>query len=256
VLEARGTAKRFGGVDALDGFDLELEPGTVVALVGPNGSGKTTALRVLAGTMRADAGAVVLDGVDVTAEPPARRARRGLVRTLQSNGVFPELTALENAVVGASLRGRHRGALRALLATPNARRDAEAVRSRALGALRVVGLEGRRDDTAETLTTAEQRLLMVASALATEPTVLLLDEPSAGAGASDLDRLERVLGELRGRGLTVLVVEHNLGLVRAIAQEVVVLDAGRRLASGSPDDVARDAAVREAYFGRRPADPG
>ena len=255
VLEARGAAKRFGGVHALDGLDLELGPGRVVALVGPNGSGKTTALRVLAGTVRADAGRVVLDGVDVTTEPPARRARRGLVRTLQSNGVFPELTALENAVVGASLRGRHGGALRALLATPKARRDADTVRARALGALRVVGLEERRDARAETLTTAEQRLLMVASALAAEPTVLLLDEPSAGAGAADLDRLERIIGELRALGLTVLVVEHNLGLVRAIAQEVVVLDAGRRLAAGSPDDVARDPAVREAYFGRRPAEP-
>ena len=256
MLEVRGAAKRFGGVHALDGFDLELEPGRVVALVGPNGSGKTTALRVLAGTVRADAGRVVLDGLDVTTEPPARRARRGLVRTLQSNGVFPQLTALENAIVGASLRGRHRGALRALLATPKARRDADDVRARALGALQAVGLEERRDERAETLTTAEQRLLMVASALAAEPTVLLLDEPSAGAGAADLDRLARILGDLRARGLTVLVVEHNLGLVRAIAQEVVVLDAGRRLASGSPDDVARDPAVREAYFGRRRADPG
>ena len=200
ALEARGAAKRFGGVHALDGFDLELEPGRVVALVGPNGSGKTTALRVLAGTVRADAGRVVLDGLDVTTEPPARRARRGLVRTLQSNGVFPQLTALENAVVGASLRGRHRGALRALLATPKARRDADAVRARALGALRAVGLEERRDERAETLTTAEQRLLMVASALAAEPTVLLLDEPSAGAGAADLDRLARILGDLRAAG--------------------------------------------------------
>jgi branched-chain amino acid transport system permease protein len=255
VLEVRGAAKRFGGVQALDGLDLEVEPGRVVALVGPNGSGKTTALRVLAGTVRADAGRVVLDGLDVTTEPPAGRARRGLVRTLQSNGVFPELTALENAIVGASLRGRHPGALRALLATPKARRDAEAVQGRALGALRAVGLEDRRDERAETLTTAEQRLLMVASALAAEPTVLLLDEPSAGAGAADLDRLARILGDLRARGLTVLVVEHNLGLVRAIAQEVVVLDAGRRLASGSPDDVARNPAVREAYFGRRSAEP-
>ncbi len=118
-----------------------------------------------------------------------------------------------------------------------------------------MGLEERRDARAETLTTAEQRLLMVASALAAEPTVLLLDEPSAGAGAADLDRLARILDDLRARGLTVLVVEHNLGLVRAIADEVVVLDAGRRLASGSPDDVARDPAVREAYFGRRPAEP-
>ena len=228
----------------------------MVALVGPNGSGKTTALRAARRDRRARTRAASsLDGADVTAEPPARRARRGLVRTLQSNGVFPELTALENAIVGASLRARHRGAMRALFATPKARRDAAAVQARALGALHAVGLERRRDDRADSLTTAEQRLLMVAAALAAEPTVLLLDEPSAGAGAGDLDRLTRILGDLRARGLSVLVVEHNLGLVRAVAQEVVVLDAGRRLASGTPDEVARNPAVREAYFGRRPAEP-
>ena len=250
-VEARGLAKRFGGVVALDSFELDVPPGRIVALIGPNGSGKTTALRLLAGTLRPDAGAVRLDGADVTTEPTTRRVQRGLVRTIQSNAVFPDLTALENAIVGASLRRRYGGAVRALLATPKARREARAVRAGALDVLRTVGLSHRVYHVAESLTVTEQRLLMVASALATGPRVLLLDEPSAGSAASDLARLVDVLETLRENGLAVLVVEHNLRLVRTVAEEVVVLDAGRRLAAGSPDEIASDSAVRSAYLGRR-----
>jgi branched-chain amino acid transport system permease protein len=249
-LEARGLAKRFGGVVALDSFALELPPGRLLALIGPNGSGKTTALRLLAGIVPPDAGEVHLDGTDVTLEPTARRVRRGLARTLQSNAVFPTLTALENASVGASLRRRYGGPLRTLIGAPKARREARAAQGRALEALRFVGLAERADVVAASLTGAEQRLLMVASALATNPRVLLLDEPSAGAAPQDLDRLTGVLQTLRAEGLAILVVEHNLRLVRSIADEVVVLDAGKRLAAGSADEIAENPAVRAAYFGR------
>jgi len=250
-LEVRGLARRFGGLVALEGLDLDVRPGGVVALVGPNGSGKTTALRLLAGTMRPDSGKISLDGLDVTGRPAGALVRRGLVRTLQASAVFPTLTVLENAVVGASMRRRCGGALRSLFATPKARREALETRSRARAALAVVGLDDRADDEAGSLTGPEQRLLMIASALATEPRVLLLDEPSAGAGPDELERLERVLSGLGERGLAVLVVEHNLRLVRSVAKGVVVLDAGARLASGSPDEVAHNPAVREAYLGRQ-----
>ena len=251
-LEALGLSKRFGGLLALDRFGLDLRPGRIVALIGPNGSGKTTALRLLSGTLPPDAGVVALDRHDVTAEPTAARARRGLVRTLQSSAVFPDLSVLENAVVGASLRRRYPGALRTLLATPKARRDATATEERALAALTVVGLDQQAHVDAGALSGADQRLLMLASALATGPRVLLVDEPSAGAGPLDLQRLAEVLAALREAGLTILVVEHNLRLVRSIADEVVVLDAGARLAAGTPDEVARDPAVRAAYLGRQP----
>jgi ABC-type branched-subunit amino acid transport system ATPase component/ABC-type branched-subunit amino acid transport system permease subunit len=250
-VEVRDLTKRFGGLVALDRFGLRLDPGRTVALIGPNGSGKTTALRLLDGTMRPETGRIELAGADVTEESVAVRVRRGLVRTLQANAVFPGLTALENAVVGAAVRRRYGGAFRTLVATPKARREEREVRARALAALRTVGLEARHAVPAEELTTAEQRLLMLASALATSPRALLVDEPSAGAGAAELQRLTGVLRSLGEGGLALLVVEHNLRLVRSLADEVVVLDAGRRLASGTPDEIAEHPAVRAAYLGRQ-----
>jgi branched-chain amino acid transport system permease protein len=250
-LGVRGLAKRFGGLVALEPLDLDIRPGGVVALIGPNGSGKTTALRLLAGTIPPDSGNVGLGNLDVSAESTAARVRHGLVRTLQSSAVFPKLTVLENAVVGASVRRRHGGVLRALLATPKARREATETRARARAALAVVGLDDRAEDEAELLTGTEQRLLMIASALAAGPRVLLLDEPSAGSGPDELERLRQLLLRLGDSGLSLLVVEHNLRLVRSIAGEVVVLDAGARLAVGTPDAIARNPAVREAYLGRQ-----
>jgi branched-chain amino acid transport system permease protein len=242
--------KRFDALAALRGLGLDVGSGRVAALIGPNGSGKTTALRVLSGTLPADRGSVRLDGHELLGESAAERIRLGVVRTLQSSGVFPGLTALENALVGAALRRRYGGAVRALFATPKARAEARRVEALAAGALATVGLERAAHRPADELTGAEQRLLMLATALATEPRVLLADEPSAGAGSAELDRLARVVEDLRGRGLAVLLVEHNLRLVRLVADEVVVLAAGAPLASGTPDEVARDERVRAAYLGR------
>jgi branched-chain amino acid transport system permease protein len=252
ALDARDLTKRFGGLVALDRLALRLEPGRTVALIGPNGSGKTTALRLLAGTMEPDSGRIDLGDDDITREPTGVRVRRGLVRTLQANAVFPGLTVVENAVVGASVRRRYGGAFRTLVATPKARAEDRETRARALAVLRTVGLEHRADAAAEELATAEQRLLMLASALATSPRALLVDEPSAAAGAAELERLTATLRALGEQGLALLIVEHNLRLVRSLADEVVVLDAGRRLASGTPAEVARHPAVRAAYLGRQP----
>ena len=250
-LDVSDLTKRFGGLIALDGLGLRVEPGRTVALIGPNGSGKTTALRLLAGTMEPDGGRIALGGADITRESTGARVRRGLVRTLQANAVFAGLTTLENAVVGASVRRRHGGAFRTLVATPKARAEDRETLGLALAALDAVGLAHRAGAPAETLSTAEQRLLMLASALATSPRALLVDEPSAAAGTAELERLTGVLSAL-GEGLALLIVEHNLRLVRSLADEVVVLDAGKRLAAGTPDEIARHPAVRAAYLGRQP----
>ena len=250
TLTADGLQKRFGELVAVRDVGLELSSSRVAALIGPNGSGKTTVLRLLAGTLAPDEGEVALDGRSLADAPAGERVELGLVRTLQSNAVFPDLTALENVLVGASLRRRHGGALRALVATPKARAEGRETTARAFAALAAVGLERRAEVVARQLTGSEQRLLMIASALATEPRILLLDEPSAGASGAELQRLAEILERLRAEGLAVLAVEHNLRLVRRIADDVVVLHAGAMLASGSPEDVARDPAVRAAYLGR------
>jgi branched-chain amino acid transport system permease protein len=249
-LSARRVSKRFGNLEALDRLELEVAPGTVHALIGPNGSGKTTALKVIAGQLGADDGSIVLAEDDLTGLPQADRAERGVVGTQQTTAVFPDLTVLENALVGAGLRRRSAGPFRTFFRTPMARADERRAEERALAALAFVGLDRGADRQASELTAHEQRLLMIASALATEPRVLLLDEPAAGASAAELERLADLLRSLRDRGLGLLVIEHNLRFVRRVADLVTVLEAGRRIATGTLAEVAADEAVRTAYLGR------
>jgi branched-chain amino acid transport system ATP-binding protein/branched-chain amino acid transport system permease protein len=249
VLEAHGLERRFGGVVATDGVDLRLEPGRVHALIGPNGSGKTTLLRLLAGDLDPDAGGVSIDGADVTGTTELDRVRLGIARTLQATSVFPDLTALEHAEAGTVAGRDDGGAIRTILATPRARAGARSARARAMTALDTVGLARRAATPAERLTATEQRMLMIAAALASDPRVLLLDEPAAGMVASDLPRLAAVLERLAARGMALLLVEHNLRLVRRVASTVTVLDAGRVIAEGAPAEVAERPEVRLAYLG-------
>jgi branched-chain amino acid transport system permease protein len=248
-LQARGVSKHFGSLIALDALDLDLYPGRVHALIGPNGSGKTTALRALVGELRPDAGSVALGSAKL--EGPARpRALLGVVGTQQATAVFTDLTVLQNTLVGAGLRRQYAGPFRTVFRTPRARREDAVAEEQAVGALSRVGLTDP-DRTASELSAHEQRLLMLASALATQPRVLLLDEPAAGATTAELDRLAELLDELRDSGLALLVIEHNLRFVRRVADRVTVLEAGRRIASGTLAEVAENEAVRTAYLGRQ-----
>ena len=250
-LTARGVSKHFGALVALDELDLDVSPGAIHALIGPNGSGKTTALRILSGSLPLESGTVALAGELLDGMPIRERALRGVVATQQTTAVFGELTVLENALVGAGLRQRNAGALRTLLATPKARAAARSARERAVAALDLVGLGEDLDRPAAQLSALEQRLLMLASALATEPRVLLLDEPAAGSSPAELERVAEVLTKLRGDGFALLVVEHNLRFVRLLADRITVLSAGRVIASGGLAEVAADEAVRAAYLGRQ-----
>jgi branched-chain amino acid transport system permease protein len=249
ALQARGLTKRFGPIMALEGLDLDLCGGTVHAVIGPNGSGKTTALRVLSGAVAPDAGSIAVGGDDIGTDDLRARADRGIVGTLQSTAVFSELTGLENALVGAHLRLRHGSAFRAVFATPKARAEARSARRAALSALEIVGLGSIHDVLAGELPGAAQRRLMIAAALATQPRVLLLDEPAAGASRTEVDLLAELVGALRASGLAILLVDHNLRLVRRVADRVTVLEAGRAIASGALEDVVENEAVLRAYLG-------
>ena len=247
-LTAQGLVKRFGEHVALAGLDLDLEPGRITALVGPNGSGKSTALRLLSGGLVADEGRVRLAERVLDALPARDRVKLGVVRTLQRPPAFTGMTALDAVAVGSAAH-RPARAGRAFFATPAARAGGRGARADALFALDAVGLREAAERRCDELTGAERQLVAIAAALATKPVVLLLDEPAAGAGAQEVAHLGDVLRSLRGDGLTVLVVEHNLRLVHDVADTVVVLDRGTILAHGSPTDVADDPRVRAAYLG-------
>jgi len=226
-LRAEGLTKQFGPVTAVDGASFELHPGSITALVGPNGSGKTTILRLLSGTIPADSGRTELGRTDLTARTPAERVHAGVVRTLQARAYFGELSAREHALVGVNRTRRHSGGFRTLFSTPQFRAENEESETHALAALAALGLEARAERPASGLTGAEQQRLMIAAALATNPTVLLLDEPSAGAAPDDLEQLTALLRSLRSRGIAILLVEHNQALVHAVADEVLELEQGR-----------------------------
>ncbi len=230
ALSASGLWKSYGAVDALAGFDLYIAPAESVALVGANGSGKTTALRAIAGAVPLDRGEVSLDGRALSVLEPSALAEAGVVRTLQRTSTFPSLTVLENALVGAGLHAAHSGPIRSAAVTPKSRAESRELAARALDALRLVRLDELATTRSELLDGFQQRLLMIASALATRPRLLLLDEPSAGAARQEVDFLAQLLREVQASGISLLVVEHNLSLVRAFADRVVVMADGKAMA--------------------------
>jgi ABC-type branched-subunit amino acid transport system ATPase component/ABC-type branched-subunit amino acid transport system permease subunit len=248
VVTASAVAKHYGGVPALDGVDLTLRAGEVHALVGPNGSGKTTLLRVLAGAVAPDVGRIEAGGRDVTRTDQAARVRAGVARTFQDTVLFPGLTVADHVAVGARATERP-GAWRTLLALPSQRRERRTAAAYAAEILTETGLSERAAATPAELGYGEQRLLQVARAAATGATALLLDEPAAGMSAAERDRLVGLLRRLAGNGRAVLVVEHDMRFVAAVADTVTVLAAGRVIAAGTPARIREDAGVRTAYLG-------
>ena len=238
ALEVRGLSKNFGGLKAVDGVDLQVRRGGVHALIGPNGSGKTTTLNVVTGLYRASAGAIFIDGVDVTALPAHKRTVAGLSRTFQNIRLFRSMTALENVVVGAE---RHGNTL------IGGGRDA--LRRRARAALDFVGLGHRVAETIPSFSYGHQRLIEIARALAANPTVLLLDEPAAGLNMSEKKALHDLLDRIAAQGLTILLIDHDMTLIAGAARHLTVLNFGRRIADGETADVLRQPDVAAAYLG-------
>ena len=233
LLSVEGVSRRFGGLLAVNGASLSAGAGRITALIGPNGAGKTTLFSLISGFLKPSGGKVRYAGLDVTGEPPHRRARRGIARTFQIVRPFPGLSVEDNVTIGALLH----------------RRDVGEARSRAQALLQQLDLFDKRDRIAATLTLPDRKRLEVARALATEPRLLLLDEVMAGLRPTETDRMVAILKALNRDGLTILLIEHVMRAVMALASRVLVLDHGVAIAEGTPEQVVRDPAVVQSYLG-------
>jgi len=242
LLAVRGLRKRFGGLVATDGVDLEVAEGETLAIIGPNGAGKTTLIGQLSGDLRPDAGSIRFAGADVTALPAAARSHRGLARSFQITSIFRDFSALDNVALAVQAHAGH-----SFRFWRPARAEA-ALREPAAAILEQVGLGPRADVVAGTLAHGEQRQLEIAMALATRPRLLLLDEPVAGMGLDESQRMVQLLRALRGRH-TLVLVEHDMDVVFALADRISVLVYGRVIATGAPEAIRLNAEVRRAYLG-------
>jgi branched-chain amino acid transport system ATP-binding protein len=248
ILETERLAITFGGVRAIDGVTISVPSGQVFSIIGPNGSGKTTLFNLISGIYLPNDGSIRLAGETVTGFAPYQLARRGLSRTFQNLQIFLHMSALKNVMVGRH-RNEHTGTLADLLHWPSVARQNEATRKAASAALDRVGLADISERPAGSLAYGVLKRLEIARALASEPSVLLLDEPAAGCNPVETQELDRVIRSLTNEGITVVLVEHDMRLVMNISDRVHVLASGRTLAQGTPREVRTDPAVIEAYLG-------
>ena len=248
LLQTRGLGKSFGGLRAVDGVDLSVDAGSIFGIIGPNGAGKTTFFNLISRALPASAGTIAFDGHDVTALQAHQIARRGMARTFQATTLFPDATAIENVLVGFRQR-TSAGLFDAMIRSRRLAREEREAEAAAREALEAADLGNVADRGARSLTQEQQKRLAIAVALVARPKMLLLDEPFAGINANQTRGLIAFVESIAARGVTILLIEHQMQVVMQLCRRIMVLDYGRKIAEGTPEEIRRDPAVLDAYLG-------